>query len=383
MTNTVSVIDKNSDPRLRPLEAVKYWSSFVGEHYLRLPSFGRVRDAVASELSRRDLPERGKIQIPKLDPAAITPEEYRRNYLRPNIPIILKGAAANWPAVQKWTPEFFQLNYGSEKVAVRFKTEGVGVESVYIKDVTLSELIDNVRDGGEYYASNLEDLFNDNPELRADLSLREVERYSSAHALPGKKKWSIPRKGQILSTQLFISSAKGRAGYHCASGGNFFVQVYGRKRWIFVNARHTPFMYPAIRKDFFYSSSPVDDRLERDELSAEGYGLYNAVPKYEVVLDPGDVLLSPQWWWHAVDNLGLSIGVALRFPTGLFAGNPIYSAMTMLSPPLWRHYFNIVRTGWGADATVARRIFEPEGAEVRMRFSSSKGIPAKSKAADR
>jgi hypothetical protein len=251
----------------------------------------------------------------------------------------------------------------------------------------LAEMVANIRNNGEYYANNLEDLFNNHPELRNDLLLREIEAYSCAarpeHS-PGKKRgWRLPRWGEILSTQIFITNENGRTGYHCAAGGNFFVQVYGRKRWVFVNPRHSPFMYPVIRKDFFYSGSPVDVRLGSEEQLREGYALYNLIPKYEVVLEPGDVLYSPQWWWHCVDNLSLSIGVAMRFRTGAFAENPVYATMTGLSPHMLRHLSRIIRTGWGSDATAARTIFEREGSAVKVPFPPSKSVPLKMESAKR
>jgi hypothetical protein len=244
----------------------------------------------------------------------------------------------------------------------------------------LAEMVANIQSNGEYYANNLEDLFNEHPEFRDDLLLREIEVYSRAAPKvdPGATKgWRLPRWGEVLSTQIFISNANGRTGYHCAAGGNFFLQVYGRKRWVFVNPRHTPFMYPVIRKDFIYSGSPVDVRMDSEEQTRAGYGLYNLIPKYEAVLEPGDVLYSPQWWWHTVDNLSLSIGVAMRFRTGAFAENPIYSAMTGLSPHMLRHLLRIFRTGWGSDATAARTIFEREGSGVKVPFPPSKNVPLK------
>jgi hypothetical protein len=379
------VIDRNSDPRLGLSEATAYWTGFVGEHYLRLPYFGQLRKRVEEELLRRNPPEMGTVQIPRIDPRETAPGQIRRDYVKGYVPFVLKGVAAGWPAIRKWTPEFFASNYGADKICVRVKSAGVGAESVYTRDVTVTELVDNIRNDGEYYANNLEDLFNNHPELRKDLLLREVEAYSCADPpkfAPGEKRgWRLPRWGEILSTQIFISNANGRTGYHCAAGGNFFLQVHGRKKWVFVNPRHSPFMYPVIRKDFFYSCSAVDFRMGRDEQMKEGFGLYNLIPKYEVVLEPGDVLYSPQWWWHTIDNLGLSIGVAMRFRTGAFAGNPVYSAMTGLSPNLLKHLSRVFRTGWGSDTTAARTIFEPEGSKVKVPLPPSKSVPLKSEAA--
>lgn len=362
------MIDKNSDPHLRLSEAATYWSSFVGEHYLHLPLFAKLRQTIEAGLLQRNLPERGKMPVPAIDPASITPQQFRRGYIKRYAPIVLKGLAAEWPAVRKWSPEFFQANYGAENLCVRAKAVGVGQESVYTKDITLAELVEDMRHGGEYYGTNLEDLFNHNPELREDLLIPELETFSCARPLglsPSQRKGGrYPRWGEIFSTQIFITR-RGRTGYHCAAGGNFFVQVYGRKRWVFVNPRHTPFMYPVIRKDFFYSGSTVDDRMGRDELFQAGHGLYNFIPKYEVVLDPGDVLYSPQWWWHTVDNLGPSIGVSMRFLSAPFASNPVYSTMSMFSPNVVRHFFQIIRTGWGVDRTGARTLFEPEPSQAK------------------
>ena len=375
------MIDPHSDPRLRPTEAAAYWTGFAGEHYLGFSFFGDMRKRVEAGVLRRKLPAIGTIPIDRIDPQDTTPEEFRRDYIRRYTPVVLKGVASQWPAVQKWSPEFFAAHYGSENLLVRTRSAGVGAESAYTRDMTLAELIDNLCHDGEYYAGNLEDVFNNHPELRGDLLLREIEVYSSGAPpkfTPDEKRgWRLPKWGEILSTQLFISNANGRTGYHCAAGGNFFLQVHGQKRWTFVNPRHSPFMYPVIRKDFFYSSSPVDVRMNGEEQVREGYPLYNLIPKYEVTLNPGDVLYSPQWWWHTVDNVGFSVGVAMRFRTGAFAENPVYAAMTGLSPNFVRHMAGIIRTGWGSDTTAARTIFEREGSGVKVPLPPSKKVPLK------
>ena len=355
-------------PRLGMRDATVYWAGFIGEHYFRQAFFGGMRHEVEARLLRRQLAEAETLEIPRVDPRETPPAVVRRDYLDRNVPVVLSGAAASWPAVERWTPEFFKARYGNDVVSVRVRSSGVGADSLYFKEVTMSELVENVLGNGEYYANNLEDFFNDNPELREDLLIHEAEAFSSArpHAAGKKRRNRIARKGEILSTQVFISNANGRTGYHCAWAGNFFVQVHGRKRWVFVDPRHTPFMYPVVRKDFVYSGSSIDHRLDRDAQLAAGHGLYTCVPKYTTVLEPGDVLFSPQWWWHTVDNLSTSIGVAMRFRTSPFAGNPIYSAMTLLSPTLWRHAYQVFKTGWGTDRTGAKTFFEREGSNASL-----------------
>jgi hypothetical protein len=95
------VIDRHSDPRLGPFEATTYWSGFIGEHYLRLPYFGKLRKHVEKGLLERNLPDVGAVEVPRIDPGKTTPDQIRRDYIKRYVPFVLKGVAADWPAVRK------------------------------------------------------------------------------------------------------------------------------------------------------------------------------------------------------------------------------------------------------------------------------------------
>src|SRR5258708_22682488 len=153
------MIDRNSDPHLTMEEATTYWGGFIGEHYLRLKLFGRLRVHAERAVLARQLPERGIVAIPRIDPSTISPDRFRNEYIKGYAPVVLAGVGAASPAVKKWTPGFFKSEYGTEKICVRVKAAGVGAESLYTREGTMAELIDNITSGGEHYATNLEDLF--------------------------------------------------------------------------------------------------------------------------------------------------------------------------------------------------------------------------------
>ena len=48
----------------------------------------------------------------------LTPQEFRQRYFVPGIPVVLEGAAAEWPAIKKWTPDYFSLLCGHEETKV-------------------------------------------------------------------------------------------------------------------------------------------------------------------------------------------------------------------------------------------------------------------------
>ncbi|MEM7518055.1 MAG: cupin-like domain-containing protein, partial [Planctomycetota bacterium] len=102
---------------------------------------------------------------------------------------------------------------------------------------------------------------------------------------------------------LFISGEGDGSGYHCANEVNFFFQVYGEKEWFFVHPRYTTQMDPRFttpRCNYFGSGLKWGEHPRH-------------VPIGRVLLQPGDVLINPPWWWHWVRNRSTSIGVATRW----------------------------------------------------------------------
>src|SRR6185436_2249856 len=55
----------------------------------------------------------------------------------------------------------------------------------------------------------------------------------------------------------------------------------------------------------FFSESPIDPR----EADHSQYPKYAGIEPCETTLDPGDVLYLPQYWWHFVSALELSINI--------------------------------------------------------------------------
>jgi hypothetical protein len=117
----------------------------------------------------------------------------------------------------------------------------------------------------------------------------------------------------FVRQEMFVAAAGTGSAFHCAAGGNFFHMVAGRKRWVLVGPEHSFAMYPTIgrsRKSAIFCSPINSESYEGEQ--EELYPLYKWVPKYVVVLEPGDILFVPGWWWHEVKNIGLTIGVPFR-----------------------------------------------------------------------
>lgn len=96
---------------------------------------------------------------------------------------------------------------------------------------------------------------------------------------------------------LFAGNAYSGHNYHCAEYVNVFVQIMGRKHWHFISPEYALFLKPRSEKEnprqFFGSK-----HFESNEwgFSVEWGRQFNHVPHYEVVLQPGDLMVNPNWW---------------------------------------------------------------------------------------
>ena len=68
--------------------------------------------------------------------------------------------------------------------------------------------------------------------------------------------------------------------------------------------------------------------------------MFEYISGYSVHLEPGDVLWNPPYYWHAVENIGKSIGVGYRWfaPMYCYKIAPLYAFLDtmVMRPPIWK-----------------------------------------------
>lgn len=261
------------------------------------------------------------LEIPRLSAAEVSPERFKELFNFP-FPLVIENFAGDSEAVQTWTPEYFREKYGNIQVPY-FQ----GKDYWNVELCSLAELIDDILAGGksQKYVNNIADIFHQIPGLQDALPIQKFVEHM------GNRKHN--------KTQIFLGGSETGTGLHCANKFNLFVMVYGQKRWTFVHPKHSPWLYPISQKNFQFVYAPISATFGYD---AQQYPLIQHVPRYTTVLNPGDVLVNPPWWWHAVENLTpASIGVATRWMTAWesvdgWKTNPIFSALEKLSLHYWK-----------------------------------------------
>ncbi len=224
--------------------------------------------------------------------------DLKRMYNEDIRPIVLKGYAKDNDCVRLWSPAFFKENYGAFKIFFTSTDKIINDEGT-----DLCDFIDQVLSGNKNraYIENMSDIFNEYPELHNHLGLDKVANYMEGYA-------SYHR-----IAQLFFGGLGTGAVFHCANELNCFLNIYGRKKWTFVHPSYSIAMDTTLMNKGYFVGSFVKHRSPKGYIEAHT-PLYNRVPKLSIVLEPGDMLLNPPWWWHAIDNLTpATIAVATRW----------------------------------------------------------------------
>ena len=260
--------------------------------------------------------------LPEYDWRNGSPEDFYRKFVKTPQPVLLRGFGLQTEAVKKWSFDYILDKCGEVEVSLNSTTTDWPGRLKEVRDPNV-------------YCANADAPFKAFPELANDLSIPKLEPY-----LKRRNTWN----------QFFIGQKATGSGYHCAGIWNFFFMVEGQKKWTFVDPEMSFMIYPAMATGALAYASLIGFP-ERADLSY--YSLYKYCPRYEVTLNPGDVLLNPPWWWHTIDNLTpTSVAVATRWDAltkdfSFYEINRILSALAIFNPRFPRFLFNFLMTSVG------------------------------------
>lgn len=245
-------------------------------------------------------------------------------------PVVIRGFGAASAAVREWTAERLAARVGPLPIVAAEMDRSPGTRVAISKGLTLHEMpltefVERMRDE-PLYLHNSSVLTDACPSLLEDM---ELDRIRQTLCDPDEP-WD-----PIFSASLFVGTGQVYSNLHTAPGGNFFLQVRGRKRWSFVHPHLSPYLMPLAARPFNHARSvygtfhtaPADCPIHR-------------LPRYTVTLEPGDLLYNAPWWWHEVLNEGETIGCAMRYVAPPLDRSPtwhnhrLFAALSMW-PQLW------------------------------------------------
>lgn len=265
---------------------------FFGKTFLkkRINKWGAKNiNNINNELSKLDASP--MLKIDTYD-SSISPKLFREKYINKGEPLLIKGGAKNWEAVEKWDYDFFKNNYGDHSVILTNRKELGDDSNKETEFTTLKHIIDGLDKESKKYA-RFNPLLDQHPELVKSfdtdwLNNVIIKKSRNHHA-------------------LFIGNKNTKTNIHNAADENIFVQVRGKKKWLIWDHQAIYGIAPPVNR------APAKASSTNPYKGNETYYGFTRMPKYEVELEEGDILYIPSYLWHYVENKTASIGVAIRW----------------------------------------------------------------------
>jgi hypothetical protein len=221
-------------------------------------------------------------------------EAFLCEYYSTNRPVIITGMMDDWPALNKWTLDYFADRFGDRDIEVQMgRNAGANYEierEKYLSRIKLSEFISMIRSAtgtNDFYLTANNNSTNKQalPELWDDIV--QIPEYLDGHDRMGGFFWLGP-PGTITP-------------FHHDLTNNFMAQVMGRKRVKIVPSWDMPLM-----SNDFHCYSRVDGRTRP---AAPQPGLEEP-QVLECILGPGEILFLPIGCLHFVEGIDASATVS-------------------------------------------------------------------------
>jgi hypothetical protein len=290
---------------------------FFLQHYLRTSESVRR----ARQQARARIVDRVRVGGPgRLIPVArvdgLSVDEFHRRHLSVGVPVILSGAAAGWPCAREWSFENFKRRFGHDTIKLVHRKgltdDDFVLEREYSEEIQFSEFLDQAYAGSKYM--RFSPLLEKFPELRNDFD----------------GKFFNAMMGRVFGVihQMFIGGPGSCTPLHNAMTPFFFVNVCGTKRWTFIPNQYLAILDPAA-DGFGYNHSGANADLS----NADAFPGLECLDRLEAVMHPGDVLFTPAWMWHSVQNESPTIGLryGLYHPISMVAEAPALFLVRLLA----------------------------------------------------
>lgn len=262
-----------------------------------------------ARLKKREWLMRTVDQLARLNPAytqevprITTPDfaAFVRDYYSQHRPVILLGGIDHWPALQRWSPQYFMDTVGDVEVEVQqgreqdrlFERHSQHYRSKmlmkeFIAEIQRQDSSNNIymtANNAAQNASGLSRLFEDIADFGAGYGYVQQAQSRTRSFL-----WFGP-KGTFTPLHHDLTN-------------NMLVQVYGRKKVTLIPALQTPYLY---------NDSGVYSEIDNPHEPAlvDKYPLLQHTSTVQLILQPGEALFIPIGWWHCVESLDVSVSVS-------------------------------------------------------------------------
>lgn len=237
--------------------------------------------------------------IERVQSSDLSPQEFQERYFKQAKPVIITNGTDDWPARQ-WTIESLMARVGDNEVFVRCQTNKaeyqVGKRYTIRKETFRSYcedlLASNARAKGSYLAvASIQQSF---PQLKDELPLPKY----------------LHVNGKIhLGPYLWVAHEGHYEFCHFDPDDNFLVMIRGRKR-VLLFGHDLDNMYP---NPLGSHGKTVQSEVNCDNPDPSRIPKFTQATCQECILEPGEMLFIPAFFWHQVKALDSGISANIFY----------------------------------------------------------------------
>lgn len=239
----------------------------------------------------------------------ITLHEFNARFEQPQLPVVIEGGCAHYPAVARWTPEYLKEKLGHEPIQFKLSTchqhpnfHAKTLPEIFARgSSTLAEFIDSVTTGDPGQRSHR--YFTGDE--RFLLKRRDGHETRDAALAPLLDDVEVPAflpAERLYTVWGWLSGRGVRTWLHYETNGchNFNAQLRGNKTCVL----YPPEQLSKMRMFRPGSGNPAYNCSEIDVEDPAEQALLARAGGLTATLQAGDLLFIPAWWFHTFFHLG-------------------------------------------------------------------------------
>ena len=223
----------------------------------------------------------------------LSSNDFFSHFVREEKPVVLRDFASDWPALKKWSPDYFIEKYGDNEVKVyngSFSKPGKSYMG-RATSMRFGDYLNSILNSGKDLRMFLYNIVSKAPELKNDVFLPSLMKGFSKRFLF----MFFGPKGAV--TQIH---------YDIDMSHVFHTAIQGRKRFV---------LFPQSEsKKLYRHPFTIRSYVDVDNPDFKKFPLLKEAQGFEVTLEPGETLFIPSGFWHHVVYEDAGYAISLRCP---------------------------------------------------------------------
>ena len=224
----------------------------------------------------------------------ISPGDFAENYLKPRRPVVIKGLTKDWPAREKWTPEYLKQIVGNKVVPLYDNSKADPSKPINSKaaEMPFSDYIDLIMSQPTELRIFFFNIFKLAPQLLNDIVIPKDLMGGFIESMPA----------------MFFGGSNSVTFLHYDIDlpHIFHTHFHGRKHVILFENKWKRRLYCLPNATYALEDYDVANPDTKKFPALEG------VKGTEVFLEHGDTLFMPTGYWHWMKYLSGSYSLSLR-----------------------------------------------------------------------